>query len=120
MARGLCEHLSKRCPVLRLVQDLKCKGVFRLNENFGDRLINANTYQNAAMYMNRWCSALESHQSGGGIACINDRAFEGVCARPHKVVGKYYKIGKNKKVYVVIKPIIIISLCFRTYKETTV
>lgn len=25
----------------------------------------------------RWISALEFHQSGGGIACINDRACEG-------------------------------------------
>lgn len=30
------------------------------------------------------------------------------------------KIGKNKKVYVVIKPIISIALNFRTYKETAV
>lgn len=77
-------------------------------------------FRTPQMYMNCWCSALESHQSGGGITCINDRAFEGVCGRPRKVVGKYYKIGKNKKVYVVIKPIISIALYFRTYKETAV
>ena len=82
--------------------------------------LSGDTYQNAAMYMNCWCSALESHQSGGGITCINDRANEGVCARPRKVVGKYYKIGKNKKVYVVIKPILIILQIKRIYKENTV
>lgn len=77
-------------------------------------------FRTPQMYMNCWCSALESHQSGGGIACINDRADEGVCARPRKVVGKYYKIGKNKKVYVVIKPIIRIPHYKRIYKENTV
>jgi hypothetical protein len=43
---------------------------------------------------------LESHQSGGGIAYNNGRAFEGVARSPSERLGKYYKM-KNKKVYVV-------------------
>lgn len=41
-------------------------------------------FRTPQMYMNCWCSALESHQSGGGIACNNSRTDEGVVRSPSK------------------------------------